>query len=443
MSSKPSTIGKEGHRLWLYPDRRNGERSRRRRNIAIALIAFYMIAPYVSVGSEPFLRFNVLESRISVIGYSFRYTDASFAFFIFAILALILFLVTSVRGRIWCGYACPQTVFIDWVIRPIEQLIEGDHLQRRKRDQGAKNLGYWTRKITKQAVFLLLSAVVANTFLAYFIPPATLWQWMQLVPSEHPTAFVLMSLVLVAFYFDLGWFREQFCCFLCPYARFQSILVDRFTPTVAYDTKRGEPRGKKSESGDCIDCGLCVRVCPTGIDIRKGLQLECIACERCMDACDSIMTNIKKPTGLIRLASEAELSGEKSSTIRWRSLIYVGLLLVVGGGFFVALMKRSDVSLTIVRSPGQSFVRTDDGRIMNHFEVNVENNRAASVALGFEVLEPVGATLICGMCKHTLAPFKSQRINLVVLFPGDGHYKRAKIRFIETGREHELPLLSP
>ncbi len=451
LEASPSTVGEGGARLWLYPDRRGGVFANRRKTIAIALITFYLIAPYLTVGGEPFVRFNVLAARVSLFGYSFRYTDASFVFFAFALLALTLFFVTAVRGRIWCGYACPQTVFIDWVIRPIEELVEGNALQRRKRDQGPWNVDKFVRKFIKQTLFLIISAVVANTFLAYFIPPSTLLHWMTQLPSEHPVAFTLMFLVLIAFYFDLGWFREQFCCFLCPYARFQSVLTDWFTPVVGYDAKRGEPRGKTSESGACIDCKLCVRVCPTGIDIRRGLQLECIACERCMDACDSVMEHLDRPKGLIRIASQAEFAGEPAqASSPWRRprvLIYAALITVVLASFTIALINRHDVSLTLVRQPGQSFSRIDAGRVSNIFQVHVENNRGEAVPLKFDLIEPAGGEIICGICQQQLAAYGSQRVNLVVVFPAVGGEGRptqnAKIRFPATGQTLETPLISP
>ncbi len=441
----PSTITNDGHRIWLYPERRVGVHSNRRRNTAIGLIAFYLIAPYVSIWGEPFLRFDVLASRISVLGYSFRYTDGALVFFIFAALSLLLFLVTSLRGRIWCGYACPQTVFVDWVIRPIEELIEGASNQRRQLDAQPWSLRKVRLKFIKQLSFLLVAAVVANTFLAYFIPYETLFHWVTRSPVEHPRAFFFMCAVMGLFFFDLGWFREQFCCFLCPYARFQSVLVDRFSPVVGYDVKRGEPRGKAPQSGSCIDCGLCVRVCPTGIDIRRGLQLECIACERCVDACDSIMDRLKRPRGLIRVASQAQFVGDFTKRFfRARVVIYGSMLLIVAAGLTAALFRRHDVSLTLVRAPGQAFIRMDGDKISNLFQINVENNRPNPVSLHFEVVSPQGAEVICGGCNQTLAGYGTQRLNVVLVFHGQHDQKQEMVLvFPETGQKLVAPLLHP
>jgi cytochrome c oxidase accessory protein FixG len=441
----PSTVTNDGNRIWLYPERRSGVRSSRRKWLAILLIVFYLAVPYLTIGGEPFFRIDVLASRVSLLGSSFHYTDTALVFFVFAALGLTLFAITAVRGRIWCGYACPQTVFIDWVIRPIEEWIEGGAQARRRLDALPWGPKKAVLKLLKHSAFLIVAAIVANTFIAYFIPPATLVHWITSSPSEHPRAFFFMSLVMGLFFFDLGWFREQFCCFLCPYARFQSVLVDWFTPVVGYDSKRGEPRGKAPQSGDCIDCVLCVRVCPTGIDIRRGLQLECIACERCIDACDSIMSHLKRPQGLIRIASQAELAGDKvRGWFRPRVLIYFGLVAIVVSGLAAALAFRHDVGLTLVRAPGQAFTRLGDGRVSNIFQVHVENNRGEPISLHFEVVSPSGAQIICGGCEQSLPAYESQRLNLVVVFdPNSANKVPLQLRFPATGEQLQAALLHP
>lgn len=448
----PATVTQEGKRIWLYPERRSGKSAQARLSLAIVLIGFYLVAPYVTVAGEPMLRLDVLAGRASILGHSFRYTDGALVFFVLALLALALFLVTALRGRVWCGWACPQTVFIDWVVRPLEELIEGDSHARRRRDLEPWTWNRFWRKTAKTALIFLLAVVVANTFLAYFIPYRTLLHWITSSPAEHPVAFTLMSLVGVLFFFDLAWFREQFCVFLCPYARFQSILVDWFSPVVGYDTKRGEPRGKPPGKGDCIDCGLCVRVCPTGIDIRRGLQLECIACERCVDACDSIMDQIDKPHGLIRVASQAELSGDtRKRFLRPRVVLYTSFLVILLSGFVFVLSRRTGVSLSLVRAPGQAFTRLAvDGateKFSNIFQVFVENNSPTDVPLAFNIVAPTGAQLVCGGCQENLPAFESRRLNLVIVFAltqaRSGERLPLLVDFPATGQRLESVLLHP
>ena len=448
--ARPSTVGEGGRRLWLYPDRRPGLFANRRRWVAFGLMAFYLGAPYLSFGGIPLLRFDVLDGRASIFGMTFRNDDGAFAVFALLGLALSLFLFTAVRGRIWCGYACPQTVFIDWVIRPIEEWLEGNAAHRRAVDSKARETGSmpWSvraRKIVKQVIFMAIAAVVANTFLAYFVPPASLLHWMTTSPADHPVAFGIMAFVLAAFYFDLAWFREQFCAFLCPYARFQAVMIDKHTPTVSYDSKRGEPRGKGASKGDCIDCKLCVRVCPTGIDIRNGLQLECITCERCVDACDSIMVNLERPKGLIRVASQVELEGGKTRFWRARVVVYGAALTAVIAAFTIAFAQKAHVHLTMIRAPGAAFSQLPNGLISNIFTVRIANNRPRRAAMGLQLIAPVDAKLICGQCTQDLGAFAEERVNVIVIFepklmPADGE---VRILHPSTGEEIHAPLLHP
>ncbi len=345
---------------------------------------------------RPLLRFDVDQSTVFAFGGVFRFSEANFLFFVFAVLAVILFFATSIWGRIWCGYACPQTVFVEWVIRPIEEWLEGPAHQRRHQDNLATwPVSLWGRKVVKHGFFLIVCFVISNTLLCYFYPPETILHWMTRPPAEHPSAFAFMMVVSGLIYFDLSWFREQFCSFLCPYARFQSIMVDQETPIVTYLKSRGEPRGRKAGGGDCIDCGLCVRVCPTGIDIRNGMQLECIQCMRCADACDSIMTNISKPKGLIACVSEASISGAVRRSLRQRPRLYVymGVLAALVSGLAYRLETRPNLSLNLVRQPGTAYTLLEDGRLANLFTMRTVNNTNHEMPLNFSVEDPPGRKL--------------------------------------------------
>jgi len=415
----PPTITAGGKRIWIYPDRRPGAIAKFRRNLALGLIVLYVAMPWIKVGGHPMLRIDVVDKVAYLFGGVFRMTDGGFLAFAFLLLGLILFLATALFGRVWCGYACPQTVFVEWVIRPIEEFIEGNAAHRKIVDSSPKTAKVWGKKIIKHVLYLGVAAFVANTFLGYFFDPRVILHWMLQPPGDHPKPFFFMSFVMLAFYFDLTWFREQFCSFVCPYARFQSILLDRDSPIIAYDVNRGEPRGRRAE-GHCIDCGLCQRVCPTGIDIRDGLQLECIMCGRCADACDSVMTSLKRPLELIGRKSTRELDGEKrKSWFRPRVFIYMGIISAVSALFVYRLTHRPEVVMHLLRAPGAAYSTLPDGRLANLFNLHVMNNTNGDARLDLELISPPTAQLICGACGITLKPLEDKTISVVVAVTRD------------------------
>ncbi len=454
ISGNLPTATRTGKRVWLYPDRRTGKNATVRRRLALALLIVYLLTPWLVWSGRPILRFDIHEGVAYAFGIVLRLNEASLLAFFFIGMALILFLATTIRGRIWCGYACPQTVFVEWVIRPIEEWFEGPAHRRRIADRGPITWELRFRKGVKHIAFLIVAAVVANSFLSYFIAPQSLIHWMLRPPSEHPSAFAAMSFVLLAFYADLAWFREQFCAFVCPYARFQSVLFDRDTPAVAYDSARGDPRGKGSEKGDCIDCGLCVRVCPTGIDIRNGAQLECIMCARCVDACDSIMSNLSRRTGLIRLASERELSSEGEAQKSWfelgvflrpRVIVYAASTLLVAGLAMWRVASRPRLAMTVTRVQGVAYSRLPDGGLANLFNIRMVNNTDKPLPMKVEVNEPPGTTILCGACEaDVLAPYQDRVVSVLVRIP-DGFSGPSQIvfRFVGTGDLGISTLLYP
>lgn len=435
------TVDSHGKRRWIYPERRSGRRARNRRALALLLIAVYLIVPFIKVQGLPLLRFDLASSIVYVLGQAFRFADGFYLVFVLLAAALLLAWATSLWGRIWCGYACPQTVFVEWLIRPVEEFFEGPAIKRRKNDQRPLDVGLLLRKSGKHAVFGLIIFLISNAFLAYFVDPKTLVSWVQRSPWEHPQAFLFMGAVFCALYFDLVWFREQFCSFLCPYARFQSVMISAATPTVAYDYKRGEPRGKRGVRGDCIDCALCVRVCPTGIDIRQGLQLECIQCMRCADACDSIMTGLKRPLGLIRAASEMELQGQvKGRKMRLRPLLYLTLLLVNLGIVFYLVARRDLLKTTILRQASSTFVEISPERTANYFSVRVVNQ--GHTRERFEMSAPEGVDLICSLCGRDIEPNQEIRGNLVVFFNPQKVSGHVTLLMKGSEKSIDLPLLS-
>ncbi len=443
--SAPSTIDESGGRRWLYPDRRPGPHATRRMWIAVVLIAFYIVVPWINFNGRPLLRIDVLGQQAHIFGLALKMTEYTYIFFILAILAVTLFLVTTLRGRIWCGYACPQTVFVDWVIRPLEELWEGPALKRAKQDKGPMTKGLFLRKFGKHFSFIVVSLVVAHGFLGFFIDPRLIAHWVFSPPQLHFTAFCFVMGVSALLYFDLGYFREQFCAFLCPYARFQAAMLDNSSPSVTYDRERGEPRGRSDGHGDCIDCGLCVRVCPTGIDIRNGLQLECIQCERCMDACDSIMINLKRKPQLIRIASVDELEGKAVPVWRRpRIYIYCSLIFALAAVGTLKIQSRPTLALTFLRGKSQTYTQAADGQLSNMFQVRINNTSDKEQRLHLQLVSPAtGIKLICPACDKPIEPFAETVAPLFVIFSKDEQVEGIVVRTSLDETQYTLPLLKP
>ena len=369
-----TTIDAEGHRKWVYPAPIRGRFMRWRQAVGYFIIPIYFLAPWIKINSMQSVLIQIPERRFVLFGQIFAPQDVFYLVFFLLALALALFFFTALVGRIWCGWLCPQTVFMEEVFRRIEEWVEGGHIQRRRLDQAPWGVEKALRKTIKHALFLIFSAAVSNTFLAYFVGTEKLLGWMTGSPAQHPVAFGIMAFILAIFYFDFAWFREQFCVVVCPYARFQSVLTDENTIQVGYDIVRGEPRGKRgSTSGDCVNCFRCVSVCPTGIDIRDGFQLECIGCVRCIDACDTVMDQVNRPRGLVRLDSLARLTGKESHILRPRVVIYSVILVAMVAGLFIGLGQRPQLDMTILRPPGEPFQILPDGVISNRFSLSLRN----------------------------------------------------------------------
>ena len=390
-----TTIKEDGSRFFLHPADVRGFFSRHRKWTGLLLIAIYLALPWINIGGHPAVFLDVGGRRFHLFGMVLAFQDAWLLFFAITGLGFGLFFITSLLGRLWCGWACPQTVFLEHVYRPIERLIEGDAVKRRKLDASK-----WTgekifKRTLKQIVFVLVSAVISHLFLAYYVSLPELWDMMRHAPSEHWGAFVFVFLFTAVNYFNFAWFREQLCIVICPYGRLQSALTDDNTVVIGYDEVRGEPRGKASDpnAGHCIDCNRCVQVCPTGIDIRQGLQLECIGCAACIDACDEIMTKLDRPTGLVRYDSLNGLEGDKTRWIRPRTILYSVLLLV---GMTVATFAFSTVrpsSMSVTRMTGAPYIVSEDG-VRNQFLVRVVNKADRSKKFSLELVGgPAGLEL--------------------------------------------------
>jgi cytochrome c oxidase accessory protein FixG len=391
-----STLNVDGSRRYIRPKPSAGKFLSRRQVVAYALMFVFFIVPYLRMGGKPLILLDLPRRKFDLFGTTFLPTDTLLFMLLFVSVAIGIFLLTALLGRVWCGWACPQTVYLEFLYRPLERLLEGGRTGTLRIDQ-AKRLS--ARRLLKYAVYLALALFLAHTFLAYFVGVDQLAHWVRGSPFEHPTSFLVMAGTTALIFFDFTWFREQTCLVACPYGRLQSVLLDRQSLIVGYDYRRGEPRGKHikdrpAASGDCIDCQACVVTCPTGIDIRDGLQMECIHCTQCADACDAVMTKIGKPTGLIRYSSRDVLEGRPKHLLRPRVVLYPLALLVALGLLGYNLAIRQDAEVTILRGIGAPFTFEADGRVVNQIRVKVRNREERDRAYRIELLGADRAQLV-------------------------------------------------
>ena len=377
-STRLGTTDEQGSRIMPQPDDVNGKWKNRRSLFYTFLIAVYLILPWIYVDGKQWVLLNIPKREFTLFGHIFHAYDSIYLIFVLLGFMLLIAFITSVWGRAWCGWACPQTVFIDQIYRKIERFVEGNARKRKALNRSAISFEKILKKISKWFLYLVVSLHIVHSFLGYFVGTRNLVNISFQAPSENWFLFVTMLILTGITLFDFGWFREQFCIIACPYGRFQSVLMDENSLVVAYDEKRGEPRRNVArapgEEGDCIDCFKCVKVCPTGIDIRRGTQMECIACTMCIDACDEIMRKMKRPEGLIKYTSEKELTGQKRK-VGIRSFVYLSLLVVVMAGAVVGLSKRSSIKAQFLRMPGPPFtkiVENEKELYINRFETKVQ-----------------------------------------------------------------------
>jgi len=397
-----ATVDKEGKRNRIFPKKPKGKYTNYRQYVSYFLLAVFFAVPFITINGQPLLMMNVLERKFVILGQIFW--PADFLIFVLAMIIGVIFIAvfTVAYGRLFCGWVCPQTIFMEHVFRRIEYWIEGDRGQQMKLSRMKWNSGEKLRKRgAKNIIFYLISFVISNFFLMYIIGYQEWWQIVSDPPSEHIGGLTAMLGFSAVFFFIFAWFREQVCLMVCPYGRLQGAMLDRNSVVIAYDYMRGEKRAKfkKSEDrdavgkGDCIDCHQCVDVCPTGIDIRNGTQLECINCTACMDACDSIMRKIDRPEGLIRYDSENNIASGEKKIFTPRVLAYTGVLVLLMGIFFAVLFSRNEVEAIILRTPGQTYQRVDDNTFTNVYNFKLINKTADDKTYRLELLEPAGGTL--------------------------------------------------
>ncbi len=399
-----STMDDKGKRLWVYPKKPKGNFTNYRTGVTYFLLLFLFAAPFIKIDGQPFLLFNFFERKFIIFGQVFWPQD--FFLFVIGMITMVVFIIlfTVVFGRIFCGWICPQTIFMEGVFRRVEYWIEGDYMAQKKLDKMPWNREKITKKTLKQTIFILISAIIMHTFMAYIVGIEETWTIIKEGPAERTGGFIAMIVLTGLFYGVFSKLREQVCTAICPYGRLQGVLLDRQSIVVAYDHERGEDRAKfrKGEDreslgkGDCIDCKQCVYVCPTGIDIRNGTQLECVNCTACIDACDSIMDRIGKPRGLVRYASEQNIADKLPFRFTFRMRAYTTVLTLLVGVLISLLIIRSDFETTILRTPGMMFQEREDGTITNLYQLKMVNKTNREMDVHLELLEPEGSIEMVG-----------------------------------------------
>lgn len=398
-----ATIDEEGKRAWVFPKKPSGKWYTYRKWVSYFLLTFLFAAPFLKVNGNQFLMFNVLERRFNIFGYPFWPQD--FHLFVISMIIGVIFiaLFTVAFGRIFCGWMCPQTIFLEMVFRRIEFWIDGDRGAQMRLARQKWNGEKIRKRLLKWTVFFIISFLIANVFLAYLIGSDKLIGYIQDGPSAHMGTLVALLIFTGVFYFVFAWFREQVCIIACPYGRMQGVLLDEKSIVVAYDHKRGEAENgrkkfRKGEDrkalgyGDCIDCKQCVHVCPTGIDIRNGTQLECVNCTACIDECDTIMEKVGLPKGLIRYASEAEISSNEKFRFTGRMKGYAAVLTILIGTLIGMLFLRNDVEATVLRLPGQLYERQENNIISNVYTYKLINKTSEDIPdIHFRLLSHQGS----------------------------------------------------
>lgn len=401
-----STLESDGTRRWLYPLLSKGKLWHRRRIVGYALAAIFILMPHLSIGGKPPILLDVAAREFTLFGTTFLPTDTLLLALGMLVVFFSIVLATALGGRLWCGWGCPQTVYMEFLFRPIDRFFEGTTGKggKPKREvTGFLRLARWL-------VYLVVCMFLAHTFLAYFVGVEALSRWIRTPPWEHPTAFLVMAVTTILMLYHFLFFREQLCLIACPYGRFQSVMLDRKSMIVAYDYNRGEPRKKgrrdpkpagvdneQADSvpvvGDCVDCNRCVAVCPTGIDIRDGLQLECVNCAQCIDACDDVMEKVGLPKGLIRYDSQDGIDGKGQGLLRARTIIYPLILLIVGGLFVKILGTKYSFDVQLTRAPGNPFTRIGGAEVRNTLRLRLVNRSGQDQVYSVKAIEPQSVKL--------------------------------------------------
>jgi cytochrome c oxidase accessory protein FixG len=421
-----ATVDKDGKRIWIYPKKPKGRFYDYRKWFSYVLLIILFGLPWIKFNGQPFILFNVLKGKFILFGIYFAPQD--FHLFVIAMIIFMVFIIlfTVVFGRLFCGWVCPQTIFMEMVYRRIEYWIEGDYTAQKRLDKADWNTEKIIKKGSKHFIFFFIAVLIANTFLAYIIGIDEVLKIVSEPVSMHRSGFIAMMVFSAVFYLVFAKLREQVCTTICPYGRLQGVLLDKNSLAVYYDWERGEPRGKirKNEAndtakGDCIDCNLCVKVCPTGIDIRDGIQLECVNCTACMDACDEVMEKIDRPLGLVRMDSYNGIVEKKRSFFNSRVIAYTTVLVILIGLESFLFMSRGDIEVLLLRTPGMLFQKSDDGYISNLYNYQLINKKNEAYPIEFELENIDGKIEYVGQKPTTVENENTEGVIFIKILPDD------------------------
>jgi cytochrome c oxidase accessory protein FixG len=436
-----TTLDNDGVHIKLHPADVSGIFTFWRKVIAFILITIYILLPWVEMNGKPVLFLDILHRRFHIFGLTYAAQDFWMAYFFVTGLGFTLFFLTALFGRLWCGWACPQTVFTEQVIRRIERWVEGDSIARKRLEKSPLNLNKILKKLIKYTLFGLISILIAHVFLSYFVSIPELYKWIRHSPLEHWNAFLFITVLSLILFFNFTWFREQLCLVICPYGRLQSALIDDDSIVIGYDEPRGNPPGppKKEGFGDCVNCNRCVSVCPTGIDIRQGLQMECIGCANCVDACNLVMHKLGRAKGLIRYDSLNGLLGKPKRIIRPRILLYLVLLLLGAGVFLLSAIHLQGVHMNVVRMSGMPYYKTETG-IRNQYMVRIINKSQSDKRFIFYVDSPYTVTTNGVDTEFTIGPMDEIVRPLVVSMSHDLYKDKFNLEIIAQQSNPEVTI---
>jgi cytochrome c oxidase accessory protein FixG len=445
------SLSADGKRKFMHPLVHKGRFWKIRRTMAYGLFLLFFALPHIPVGGRPAVLIDLATRNTHVFGATFNPTDSLILVaFGFAVIVTVFFLASS-YGRMWCGYACPQTVYLEFMFRPIEAFLEGGPLKQRKLNAAPLSGRKAAIKVGKWALWTVVAVFMATTFVSYFTGFRPLVTGLLADPLAWSGALFVILFLTGAILFDFGWFRDQMCTIACPYGRLQNVIADEDTILVAYDEKRGEPRKRIRDrvagvlAGDCIECRACVNACPTGTDIKRGLQPECIGTAQCIDACDEVMRGLGKPIGLIKYTSEREQKGGVRRVWRPRTIAYLALMAVGWGAFGVLVLTRGDALVEIVRGGREPYRLLPTGQVANQQRVRITNQLPETQRFTIEVLSPQGATLVLSESPVVVAPDKLVNINAVTtVSPGVFVDGQAPVRYrvrSDKGFETEVEFL--
>jgi cytochrome c oxidase accessory protein FixG len=432
-----AALPSDGRRHAIHPADVRGRFHSARNFVFAGLILLWVSLPWIHVGGNPAVFVDVDARRLFLFGMTYNAQDTWLLFFLLSGIGFGLVYATAIAGRVWCGWACPQTVFLEGVFRRIERLIEGPRETRIRRSAGPWNGERVARKLATHSLYLIVALALAHVFLSYFASLPKTFQMVRQSPAAHPEAFAWVLAMTGAFYLNFAWFREQLCVVVCPYGRLQSALLDEHSLIVGYDARRGEPRGKKGATGagDCVDCKRCIVVCPTGIDIRNGVQMECIACTACIDACDEVMGKLGRAKGLIRYDSQDGLAGKPRRFVRSRVVLYTVLLAVGAVVAFVATSKRTDFEAALLRLPGTPYV-VESGVLRNALELHVVNKRATDETYRIEVEPIAGMSAVVPMASVAVPALGGVHVPVFLSIPRDQFHGDLTFRIRVTRGGH-------